>query len=200
MLQKILFLLIRPIIFLLFGPNIYHKNHLPRAGPAIIAANHNSHLDIFILMSLYPWWKINKIRPVIAADHFFKQKFLKWFCVRILNAIPLLRNTSKQKDFFKTCHQALKNGDILIVFPEGTRGNPETIGEIKRSIFYMNAIQAPIVPVALKGAGQSLTKGTGFLVPFNIDAMIGPAIKYANAQDLCSQLEKSYRTLLHKKI
>ena len=131
-------LIIKPIAFIILGLNIRGRDKLPLNGPAIIAANHNSHLDVMILMSLYPLSKIHKVRPVAAADYFLSNKLLAWFSLKCIGIIPLDRSgKSKTEDLFSKCHDALDNNDILIIFPEGSRGNPEQISRIKKGLFYL---------------------------------------------------------------
>ena len=68
-LLQILFfaLMVRPLIMVVLGLNIHNKERLPLQGPAIVAANHNSHLDALTLLSLWPLTKLHQVRPVAAA-------------------------------------------------------------------------------------------------------------------------------------
>ena len=76
---KVLFfgLIVKPIVFVVLGLNIRGRDNLPLTGPAILIANHNSHLDTMVLMSLYPLKQIHKIRPVAAADYFVESGGLR---------------------------------------------------------------------------------------------------------------------------
>ena len=84
-------IIIKPLILIILGLNVRNKRKLPLKGPAIIAANHNSHLDTLVLMGLYPLSQIHRVRPVAAADYFLKNKWLKWFTLNIIGVIPLER-------------------------------------------------------------------------------------------------------------
>ena len=126
MLQSLFFLLIvRPFLALVLGTHIRHFERLPKLGPAILAANHNSHLDTLLLMSIYPLSRLYQVRPVAAADYFLRNPALTWFATNILHIIPLVRKPRSDRDPLAQAEAALKAGDILILFPEGTRGEPE---------------------------------------------------------------------------
>ncbi len=183
---KILFfaLIVRPVVLIGLGLNVRGRENLPKRGPAIIAANHNSHLDTMVLMCLYPLSKIHKVRPVAAADYFIsKGGFLAWLSLRCIGIIPLDRSgTAKREALFQECHEALDNDEILILFPEGSRGNPEQLSELKKGIFFIaNQRQdTQVTPVLMHGLGRALPRGEGLLVPFNCDVVIGDQIEDIN--------------------
>ena len=195
---KILFfaIIIRPIVFIILGLNIKHRDKLPLKGGAVIAANHNSHLDTIVIMSLYPLSKIHKIRPVAAADYFMKNKLIAWISINCIDIIPLDRTgSSSQEELFKSCHEALDNGDILILFPEGTRGVPEQMSRFKKGLYYMvkDIKHIPVIPISMQGLGNSLPKGEALFVPFNCNIEIGDPITASdNSKEFNEQLKSFF--------
>src|SRR3990172_81654 len=171
-LLRILFVVLvaYPIVRILMGINIRHRSRLPVCGPAIIAANHNSHLDTLTLLTLFPLRQVPRVRPVAAADYFLRNRWLAWLSLNVIGIIPITR-TVRKSDPLSGCYEALDRGEILLIFPEGTRGEPEKLGQLKSGIAHLaeRYPQVPVVPVYMHGLGQSLPKGTALLVPFFCD-------------------------------
>jgi len=179
---KVIFfaLLVKPVILLGLGLNVRGRANLPKRGPAVIAANHNSHLDTMVLMGMYPLSSIHMVRPVAAADYFFRNKYLKWFSLNIIGIIPLDRTgKTSREDLFADCHLALDKGQILLIFPEGSRGRPEELSRLRKGLFYLikDRQDTEVTPVVMHGLGRALPKGEALFVPFNCDVIIGKALK-----------------------
>ena len=159
--------------------NVRHRERLRISGPAIIVANHNSHLDTLVLMTLLPVRKLAKVRPVAAADYFLRNRWLAWLALNLIRIVPLTRSVRVcDRHPLEGCVEALKHGDILILFPEGTRGEPEQLSEFKPGIAHLarRFPDTPVVPVFLDGLGKVLPKGESLLVPFNCHANVGEAM------------------------
>jgi 1-acyl-sn-glycerol-3-phosphate acyltransferase len=171
--------IVRASFHLLFGTQVQHYDRLPHHGPAILVANHNSHLDTAAIMLLFQQNLFHLVRPVAAADHFLKWPFSAWFSTVIMNILPIERQATKScHDQLADCCVALDRGEILILYPEGTRGEPETMQEFKTGIAHLakRYPEVPIYPLFLHGFGKSLPKDDHLLVPFCSQIVVGEAI------------------------
>jgi 1-acyl-sn-glycerol-3-phosphate acyltransferase len=169
-------LIVRPLVLIILGLNVRRRQLLPADGPAVIIANHNSHLDTMVLISLLPLRLLHKLRPVAAMDYFLSNPLLAWFATHIIGIIPLQRKVKGgREDPLAGIIDALDQQQILILFPEGSRGMPEQLGHFKTGIAHIAQRRPDVkfVPVYLHGLGMALPKGEALLVPFFCDIFIG---------------------------
>lgn len=179
-------LVIKPFVWILLGLRVRNRVNLPHEGPAILAANHNSHLDTMVLMALYPLRKLHRVRPAAAADYWLKNWWITWFARNIIGIVPVYRHgTDEYPDPLVHCHQALDEGAILIFFPEGSRGEPEVLGRFKFGLAKLveENPQVPVVPVFLHGVGRVWPKGAAVPIPNVVDAMVGRAVYWNQSRE-----------------
>jgi 1-acyl-sn-glycerol-3-phosphate acyltransferase len=166
-------LVVRPTLLVALGVNVRRRELLPERGPAIVVANHNSHLDTAVLMTLLPWRELGRVRPVAAADYFLANRLVAWFSLKVIGIVPIERQGAT--DPLAPVREALAAGAILILFPEGTRGEPERMAELKSGIGRLAVAfpEVPVTPVFLRGLGKVLPRGAVLPVPFFSDVFVG---------------------------
>ena len=204
---KIIFFLVvvKPVVLIALGLNLINRKGLPSDGPAILAANHTSHLDTLVLMSLYPLSQLHRVRPVAAADYFMKNKWIAWFSTHCLDIIPIARDGKvEREELFRGCYEALENKQIIVFFPEGTRSlTEEREFKLKRGIHHLvqRYPETKVVPVILHGLGKALPKGEALLVPFNCDVIVGEEMTHGDdANQYLASLTAQYESLLTQRI
>jgi 1-acyl-sn-glycerol-3-phosphate acyltransferase len=169
---------VRLLILLIMGLNVRGRDRLPASGPAIIVANHNSHLDTLTLISLMPPALLPRLRPVAALDYFLKNRVLAWFALNIIGILPIDRAGGANP--LTGSNRALAEGSILILYPEGSRGLPEQRSAFKRGVALLvkENPAVPVIPVFMHGLGKALPKGTKLFVPFVCDVFVGAPVPW----------------------
>ena len=119
---------------------------------------------------------------------------------KVIGIIPLKRTIDRKTktDPFEGTYQALEAGKTLILFPEGSRGEPEKMSSLKGGVARL-AKRYPdvqIIPVFMHGLGKALPRGEALLVPFFCDVFIGEALpKFTSKPEFMASLESSIHTL-----
>jgi 1-acyl-sn-glycerol-3-phosphate acyltransferase len=176
----LLMLIAQPIARFMTGADLIGREHLPKRGPAIIAANHNSHVDTLLLLTIFPPRLMRHLRPAAAADYFLKDPLIGWFSRKLVGIVPVERALAGAGvDVLAPMREALNEGAIVILFPEGTRGaGTDEMGEFKSGIARLAEAfpHAPVIPIWIEGAGRVLPKGSLVPVPMNCTVLVGEAM------------------------
>lgn len=174
--RLVIVLIARPVARIFTGADIIGRERLPLKGPAILAANHASHVDTVLMLTLYPSQALDRVRPAAAADYFLRGGLMTWFSRTIVGIVPVARDKAgKGVDVLAPLRDALNAGDIVLIFPEGTRGDGEEMADLKSGVARLAADvpQAPVIPIWLQGAGRVLPKGEAVPVPLNCTVLVG---------------------------
>jgi glycerol-3-phosphate dehydrogenase (NAD(P)+) len=137
-----------PFFLVYFRLQRVGREHLPRSGPLLLAANHRSFLDPFVIGTLVR-------RPVyyMAKRELFEKRWQAWV-LNALGAFPVDRGAG-DRDAMATARAILARGDCVVVFPEGTRVRRGPLGDPRRGIGRL-ALEtgAPVAPVAVIGSDE----------------------------------------------
>jgi 1-acyl-sn-glycerol-3-phosphate acyltransferase len=182
---------------------IIGRDHLPAEGSYVMVANHSSHLDTLCLLAALPLAKLHRAFPAAAADYFFKSVHRTFVATVIVNALPFARQVNIRQSL-SLCQTLLENsGNILIVFPEGTRSASGQIEKFKPGVGVLVAKRnVAVLPCHLDGAFRALPKGSVWPRPRKVRLIIGAPRNYAsvmNAKDsacaVAAELEETVRSL-----
>jgi glycerol-3-phosphate dehydrogenase (NAD(P)+) len=144
--------ILQPFFHLYFRLSRVGREHVPSQGPVIFAANHRSFLDPFVIGTL-----IRRPMYYVAKKELFARRWQAWV-LNALGAFPVDRGASDQESM-RTARAILERGDCVLIFPEGTRVRPGSLGRPKRGVGRL-ALEtgAPVVPVAVTGT-EAIRRG-----------------------------------------
>src|SRR3954463_13929174 len=164
---------LQPFFHLYFRLSRIGREHVPD-GPVIIAANHRSFLDPFVIATIAR-------RPLyyVAKEELFRNRFTAWL-LNNLGAFPVRRGQG-DADMIETAKAILARGDAVLIFAEGTRIRPGALGRPRRGVGRL-ALEtgAPVVPVAVIGT-EAVRKGWR-IRPHKVRVRIGGPLTFPQVQ------------------
>ena len=147
--------------------------NVPISGPLIVAAVHLSHLDPPLIGSTCP----RQVR-FMAKEELFRNPFLSAL-IKSLGAFPIKRGTSDMSAI-KLTLKWLEDGNTVLVFPEGQRGDGVSLGALQPGTAMLaKKSGATIIPVGLSGPERVLSRGKGGLHRARVTVVFGKPFTYA---------------------
>lgn len=150
--RKFLVSFLRLVFRLLMKMDVHGLQNLPSKGPVVIACNHVTNFDVFPMQLSLP-------RPIfyMAKSELFKFPLID-IALRNLGAFPVFRG-EKDTWAMKHARRVLQHGQMLGMFPEGTRNKGRGLGVAKTGTARM-AIEtnSPVVPMVLIGTDEFFTR------------------------------------------
>ena len=141
--------IIQPFFHLYLRMSRIGRDHIPADGPLILAANHRSFLDPFIIGCCLR-------RPVyfVAKKELFEASKPQAWILNALGAFPIDRGNG-DGDAMAAARAILERGDVVVIFPEGTRKRRGPLSAPKRGVGRL-ALEtgAPVLPVAVLGTDE----------------------------------------------
>jgi 1-acyl-sn-glycerol-3-phosphate acyltransferase len=137
--------IVHPVFLLYWRMTCAGREHIPRSGPVIVAANHRSFIDPFMIGCVMG-------RPLyyVAKQELFRHRAVGWL-LSALGAFPVRRGQG-DADAIATARELLERGEAVLIFPEGTRVRPGGLGMPRRGVGRLALLTgAPVVPVAIAG-------------------------------------------------
>ena len=157
------------IIFM--GFRVYGKEKVPKKGAFILASNHVSHLDPPALASASP-----RVLHFMARQTLFDNRLLGWV-IGSCGVFPVKRGEA-DIGAMKKAIRLLKSGEVLFVFPEGTRSESGEMSEAQPGMGYLSLMGgAPILTAYVEGTDKAMPKGANRIKLGRVSVYFGDLIE-----------------------
>ena len=186
------------LIRLLTGAQARWQGCPPKAEQRIYFANHQSHADLVLMWAALPEELRSITRPIAAKDYWTKTAFKRWITISVFHAIYVDRVKTGEQDPLEPLIEALTNGDSIILFPEGTRGNQEEPQSFKSGLYNL-AVKFPqvvLVPAWINNVQRVMPKGEVVPVPILCSVTFGAPVVLQEGEDRSAFLTRARQSVL----
>lgn len=186
------------IVKLLVGAYARWVGSRPTAAQRIYFANHTSHMDTLAIWSALPLALRRRTRPVAARDYWGKG-LKKYIATRALGAVLIDRaRENAEVDPLEPLRACLRDGDSLIIFPEGTRGASATPARFRSGLYRLAGEfpTAELIPVYLDNLHRTLPKGAALPVPMVCTVRFGAPVALDSGESRELFLERAREAVI----
>ena len=170
----------------------------PKAEQRIYFANHQSHFDWVLLWAALPRDLRGVTRPIAARDYWTATPLKHWITREIFNAVYVSRQRSDDEDPLEPLMDALRRGDSLVIFPEGTRGHAADPAPFKSGLYAL-AIAFPevqLIPAWIDNVQRVMPKGEVVPVPILCTVTFGAPVALQPGEDRRAFLDRARRAVM----
>lgn len=163
-----------PVFMAAFRVRVIGRENVPTSGGAILAGNHVSYMDPVLLWEFSP-----RGRPHFMAKSELFKGLIGWMLTEFYS-FPVVRG-SADRTAIATATKLLEDGELVGIFPEGTRSSDGEAGEAHGGVSFI-AMRAgvPVIPVAFVGTDKVLPRGQKFIRPARVTIKFGTPIDPAS--------------------
>ena len=151
---------VRPLTHVMASPEVRGAEILALVeAPAIYVANHASHVDTPLVLSVLPTTVRHRRVVAAAADHFFDRRWKAHLWALMLAAIPIERHRVNRRSA-DTAAALIEEGWNLVLYPEGSRTPDGWFQELRGGAAYLaSRTGRPVVPMHIDGTFRILPRG-----------------------------------------
>ena len=191
-------MLIAFIARLVTGAQGHWKGCPPKAEQRIYFANHQSHLDWVLIWAALPVELRAVTRPIAARDYWTSSPFRHWLTREVFHAVYVNRQRTDDQDPLEPLVEALRNGDSLVIFPEGTRSHKGDPQSFKSGLFHLaqQFPEVPLIPAWIDNVQRVMPKGEVVPVPILCTATFGTPMRLAPGEDKRAFLDRARQAVL----
>jgi 1-acyl-sn-glycerol-3-phosphate acyltransferase len=165
----------------------------PKAEQRIYFANHQSHFDWVLIWAALPRDLRTATRPIAARDYWTATPLKHWITREVFNAVYVSRQRSDTEDPLEPLMDALRHGDSLVIFPEGTRGHQAEPAPFKAGLFHLAEAfpEVQLIPAWIDNVQRVMPKGEVVPVPILCSVTFGAPLPLLPGEDKHHFLERA---------